>query len=775
MKKFLFSGVGGASRLFSKKPIALMVAATVTATPVNAETDKASDGLTLEEVVVTAQRREESIQEVPLSVTAFSAGTLQKLNVSEAKDFLSIAPNVSFSEDGQVGSRGVGISIRGVSSIALDAGANPSSIGYYVDDLNMGVTSNGNVNPQLQDMERIEVLRGPQGTYFGRNALGGAINVTTKKPNENFYVEGTLKAESFSTHGAQVIANLPASDTLMFRVVADYEESETAVENINPNGNDNDTEYSYLRTAVRWLPTDDVTLDFSISHTDEDEGGDIAVGTGAMDLDTQSIFSVGPFTDGVGFYPGNDSKVNNDTKEENTNEVTIYNFRANIDFDGWALTSITGYVDSENTRVFDQDNVSSNLIERFNTGDATAFSQEVRFQSTGDNFIDWTVGAYYADDEINNTNLIALGTDVAYVDPVTGASTGPILPPVGAGFPINYNEQTYEAESLAFFGEAVFHLSEEWSLTVGGRYTRDEIKSQAVNQLGFGSPVPDQFGDVDFTNFSPKFSLRFIPNEDLTVYFTASEGYKAGGVNTGFGASPQVPFDNEELTSLELGFKSKLADGRIQLSGAIYDLTWDDLQVQTNRLTVPGDISSAEEKTLNAAKASSRGVELEMLALLTEGLTWSVNFGYIDAKYDDFDLVALPGGNTANLSGLDLPKTPELTASTYIDYSTELTNGLEGFVRFDMNYRSEAKGNVESVAAAQLNLPDYPYVIGSYTVANLRFGVSSDNWRVNAYIENLFDREYYTGNNDNFGLGGIRVRPHPRVVGASFTYMFGES
>lgn len=733
-----------------------------------------AEELVLEEVIVTAQRREESLQDVPLSVTAFDAETLQKSNISEAKDFLSLSPNVGFTEDGQTGSRSVSISIRGVSSIAMDTIAAPSSVGYYVDELNMTSTASGNVNPQLQDMERIEVLRGPQGTYFGRNALGGAINVTTKKPTDQLYFETTASAGSFDTRGLEAILNLPVSDTFMLRAVTAYEESDTVVENVNPNS-DNDTEFSTFRVAARWLATDNFMVDFSISHTEEEEGGDIAVGTGVLDLDTRSIWDfLGPndgFDDLLGFYPSNDDKVNHDTKERNDNETTIYNLRMSWDFDTFSIKSITGFIDSEHARDFDQDNISANVIERHNLAEAESLSQELRIQSTGDGTFDWTLGLYYADDEIERFNSVQAGSEGSYTDPNTGITHG-LLPPIPAGFRINENNRIFETQSTAVFGEVTWHITDAWSLTGGARYTKDEIDNDVFGVVAFEDAIPDASGSEDFTNFSPKLSLRYMPSDDLTVYATYSEGYKSGGLD--FNGGIRTDFDEEQLNSWEIGFKSTLADGRVRLAGAIFSLDWEDLQVQTNFLADPTKIESAVSKTLNAGEASVEGAELEFLALLSEGLTWAVNLGYMDASYDDFPGVNLPGGNIVDLSGLDLPKTPEWTASTVLDYTTPIGDSLEGFARFEWNYRSSTKGDLEGVAAKQLGLPNFPYNIDSYDVANLRLGVKGENWRVNAYVENLFDEEYYSGTSDNFGLAGIRVRPHPRVFGVSVTYMMGN-
>lgn len=731
-----------------------------------------AQGLVLEEIIVTGQRREESLQDVSLSISAFDAESLEKSNVSEAKDYLRLSPNIGFTEDGQTGSRSISVSIRGVSSIALDTVATPSSIGYYVDELNIATTASGNVNPQLQDMQRIEVLRGPQGTYFGRNALGGAINITTKKPDEKFYAEGSISAGTLSTFGLEGIVNLPVSDTFMLRFAGGYEKSQGPVENVNPQS-DNNTDFQTFRAAARWLVTDALTLDFSLSHTNEDEGGDIAVGSGITDLDTQSIFMTFVTDDLLDFYPQNDNKVNHNLREQNDGKVTIYNLRMGWELNRFSIKSITGLVDSKFVRAFDQDNISADVINRFNRAKAKSFSQEVRIQSVDSARVDWTGGVYYAKDDITRFNSIQLGADRTYTDPRNQAVISLPLPPVAAGFRINENNLGFKTTSIAVFGEATFHINDVWSITGGTRFTRDQVANRAFDVLAFNAAVDDIQGNKNFTNFSPKIGVRFIPNDDLTLYTTLSQGYKPGGVDHNSGIA--TSFNEEQLTNWEVGFKSQLANRRIRLSGAIFNLDWKDLQVQTNFLQDPTDISSAVEKTLNAAKANSRGVELEFLGLLSNGFTWGVNLGFIDASYGSFPNVNLPGGNMADLTGLELPKTPKWTLSTVLDFSTTVrSGGLEVYGRLEWNYRSSVKGDLEGVAAAQLNLPEFPYNVPSYDVANLRLGVKADRWKVHAFVENLLSKDYYTGTSDNFGLAGIRLRPHPRVFGISFTVTTGD-
>lgn len=755
-------------------PLSAAIAMSVSGVAVGAEDQGA---LVLEEVVVSAQRREQTLQEVPVSVSAFSSGTIEKMDISSASDYLMVTPNVGFSEDGEGGSRSVNVSIRGVSNITLDGIAASNSIGYYIDELSVGSVAQGTINPQLQDMERIEVLRGPQGTFYGRNAVGGAINITTKKPTEEFYAEASLSAGSFDTFGAEGIFNVPFSDKFMMRAVLAYDESDTPIDNVNPTGNDPFYEYSTARISFRALPTDDVTLDLSITQTEEDEGGDISIPSGILDLDTISIFGF-PTPDsaidtGQGFYPSNDDKIDRDSKELNNKEFTIINARVTWELGDVTFKSITGYLDSSFDRTADLDGISLTIgplpLRRVNDYEGESFSQEFRLQSAGDSDISWTAGLFYVKDELERKNQIQ-------IMPKTDPNGVPV------GF-INNNDQEFEFESYAAFGEVAWALSDTLELTVGGRYSRDEVTASEIDFNRGPVPVKDS---VEFTDFSPRVVLTYIPSDDLTVYGSVSKGYKAGGTDVTGGSRTQgAKYDSEEVISYELGFKSRLADGRVSLSGAIFMLDWDDFQVQTDRLEDPTDISSAISTTQNAEEASAQGLELELAALLTENLTWTFSVGYIDAEFDDYDNAILKGNdsngfaNEVNVSGKPLPRTPEWSFHTSLEYGFEVA-GMDSFVRADVIYVDDTLSDIEAVGSlvgqtnsgAAFNLPSFPYQIDSYEVVNFSAGFEGEQFRVAAFIKNAFEEDYYTGTSDNFGAAGIRLRPHHRELGVKFTYIW---
>ena len=272
----------------------------------------------------------------------------------------------------------------------------------------------------------------------------------------------------------------------MARAVVAREESDTPVKNVNPIGNSPSYEYTTARVSFRMLPSDATTIDLSITHTVEDEGGDIAIPSGVMDLDTQSIFGAGPgFDEGTGFYPTNDRLINRDTIERNDKEFTIVNGRVTIDFDSVQFKSVTGFIDSSFDRESDLDGIAQSFgplpLRRVNDYEAEAFSQEFRLQSTDGESVDWTVGLYYARDEFDRTNQIQILPD----DEPSGTAVGFI----------NSNVQNFEFKTLAAFADVTWHASDTVDLIFGGRYSQDDVTASEIDLNRGPTPVADS---VDF-------------------------------------------------------------------------------------------------------------------------------------------------------------------------------------------------------------------------------------------------------------------------------------
>jgi iron complex outermembrane recepter protein len=725
----------------------------------------------LSEIVVTAQRRAENIQDVPISISAFTAVDLDRSNITEARDYLQLSPNVSFADDGQTGNRSIRIAIRGVSNVSLGDRAVPNALGYYIDEFNVGTVATGTINPALLDIQRVEVLRGPQGTYYGRNSSGGAINISTNLPTNEWFAEMAGNAGNFDTHGGRLIVNAPVSDTFFLRGVLGFESSTGIVKNVNPHGNPNSGyDTTDARIAARWLISDQFTADFSFTYTHDSEGLDADVNTGVLELDTISIEGPNfrPISDGLGFYPQNQSLVNHYLYEWNRNELHEYNLRLTYDFGAFTLKSITGEIKTENSRMFDEDAVSVNTITRHNEWYAESYGEELRLSSKPGGIFDWVVGALYARDEVSQFNLVALGDQFTYTYPDTGVTVG--LAPPFPFLPINQNLSGYDDDSSAIYGEVVWRPIEPWSFTLGGRYTHDIIKDTQYDIVAFGASQPNLAGSSSFNDFSPRFVAAYKLSADANVYATISHGYKAGGNDLNAELPQQNrPFSPEKLWNYEVGYKSEFWEHRALLNASVYYLSWKDLQTEVNYLAVPGDISSAVQVTENAASASSKGVEVEFQIRPINPLTLGLAAGYLDAKFGSFPN-AVVYGVPANLSGLDLPQSPHFTGSATAQWAQPINANSNWWARWEEVYRSSSESNLEAVAAPQLGLGSFPFQMPSFAVAGLHAGLNVGHLSFNGNVDNVFNREYYTGTGDHFGFGGVRVRPHPRMWSLEVVY-----
>lgn len=830
----------------------------------------------LEEVIVTAQRREQNLQVVPISVTAFTAAQLERSNITEAAQYLSLSPNVSYSEDGQQGGkRGISVSMRGVSNINTDESAFIQSIGIYLDEFSVASTANVTLNPQLLDLERVEVLRGPQGTFFGRNAVGGALNLTTKKPTDR--VEGMIRvgARSFDGDSEQydigLVGNAPVTDTFFLRGVVYYEDSGGVVENVVPNGGDSGHDYTMLRGAARWLPTEDTMVDFMVMYSEENQGLDEAVHSGVWDADTVATFFLNNPNDpnaitsaidkGIGFWPNNKNKVAHSAiGERNDLETTIAVLNLSHSFsDNLTLKSITGLIDTSRVKVFDNDLVPEDIVRRYEGVDGSSWSTELRLEFSNDK-IDWINGVLYSDDEIKDapnasfpggglgvvtgvTTGLDLGDSLAPVPggnpnvPIVGpgwvdfALTGALPPLFNLGSPdspfflwmltpdgqpplcLGCSTRRNTLESFALFSDFTWHATDRLDLTVGGRYTMDDVGGSYTGYGLFRKPrIPDPSdpsgltpvsttNDDDWNDFAPRFSVGYQVNDDARLYSTVSKGYKAGGFTLGFnsanGTEINETFNDETLWNYEVGFKTEWLDNRLRLNGSAFYLDWSDLQLETFFFAVPGDASSNIAKTINVRDAEATGFELEFVAAPTDNLTLSGGLGVLDTEITSNDFARLSGNLNVSLQGEPLPRAPEFSANLAADYRWSIGSN-EAFVRAEYIYKDTQFSTIEDVTYRQssnalvlLNpllpatpdnvvgqIPDrsdgFPFKTPTTHLFNLRAGyLISDSWEIAGFIENVTDEDYYTGAGDNFGLAGIRLKPHPRVFGMTVSFRFG--
>lgn len=808
-----------------------MVLGPLAVTPVLAQ-EQASG--TLEEIIVTAQRREQSLQEVPISITVFSGEELTKLNIRSASEYLMQTPNVSYTEDGQTGSRGIGLSIRGVGSMEPGENAFINTIGIYVDEFSVVSVPNQVANPHLPDMERVEILRGPQGTYFGRNAVGGALNLTTKRPTDEFGGEVRGGYESYEgsndVWNVTGILNVPVSDTFRIRGVAMYENSDGMVNNICargastascpiaaendfiPNGARNSGhETTFLRLSADFDVTDRTLVKSTFFYSKEDQGHDENVPSGVLDLDTTDSFGVGVAQDpGTGFWPHNQTKLSHDHSEYNKNEsiVGILNINHNVN-DTMAFKWVTGIIDASFDRFFDQDLVGGmDAMKRINAYDGKSWSSELRFEITDDRF-NFIAGMLYAKDHQQQDNNVAISTNATAT--ANGVS---VLPPFPEDLSLRLLHRDFKVESKALFADYTLHVSEQLDLTIGARYTKDEVKNSAADhgivptccfpgspgypggpsfdffQSFVNVPRPIAKGDATSDDLSPRFVVNYYVTDDASVYASISKGYKAGGTslgnNTNQPGSPAftVPFKEETLWNYELGFKTMLMDNRVRFNGAVFHGIWSDMQMESFRFLIPGDLTSIFNQTINIGRAELTGAEFELMAALTDNFTLSGSLGVVHTEITSDTTAELTGGFIVNFKGLDLTKAPKVTANLAGEYRWALANN-EAWLRLEYIHRDSQYSDVEGLTNKQTRGPspnsgivrvipygEFPYKAPAFDLFNLRAGYDMGNWAFNVYVQNLLEEKYYTGTQENFGLSGIRLRPHPRIFGGNISYRF---
>lgn len=819
--------------LKSPFPLTLTFTALLYSGPVLSQSSTPS----LEEIVVTAQRREQNLQDVPISVSVFSGSELEQRNITNAVDYLALTPGVSFTEDGQTGSRGMGIAIRGVNNTVTGENAFVNSVGIYLDEFSIASVPNNVANPNLSDMERVEVLRGPQGTFFGRNAVAGAINLSTVKPTDQFEGQAILGGENYAEGGYQNnvtgVLNVPVSDDFKMRGVVYYMDSDGFVENacrsgasgsacpaavqnnFTPNGADGSKQDSINgRLRLDWSLSDKTNVLGSVYYTDDSQDTDENVPSGVLDLDTIDSFGFTQALDpGTGFwYNGNYSELSHDLDEKTDNKSTVYvlNITHQLN-DRVKIKSITGYIDASLDRTFDNDLIGGlDAAKRDNSYDGDSWSTELRMEFTEDKY-DFIGGVMYANDEQKQYNNVATSSQpTATLDGVS------LLPPFPSGLGLALNNKSWELESVAVFGDMTWHPTDRLDLIVGARYTDDTVK-QNLQAYGFqptccfpgspGYPGPPGFdfyqsfqnferspasGKNSFNDVSPRFVARYQAADMVNVWGSISKGYKAGGLtlgnNTNLAEQPPIAleFKEESIWNYELGVKSELLDNRLRINSSIYYLQWSDIQLEAFRFLTAGDLSSNFEQTINIDDAEAWGGELELQAVITDRLTLSVAAGYTNTEITSNSSAEITGGFVVDLQGLDLPKTPEWTYNSTLEYRVPI-GANEMWVQLDYVHRDGQFADIEALTYQQTDGPsptrglarnsiatfgEYPFRTPDYDVWNVRTGLDIGQWGLNAYVQNLFEERYYTGTQENFGASGYRLRPNPRTIGGNFSYRF---
>lgn len=755
----------------------------------------AAQSAVLEEIVVTAQKRAENLQEVPVSVTAFSAANLESRSMFNLGNLSSFTPNVDINHGkGDGGSTNAAVFIRGVGQNDFIFPTDPG-VGIYLDGVYIARSIGGMLD--LADVERIEVLRGPQGTLYGKNTIGGAINVVTSRPSGE--TSGRVKVTFGERDRQDLEANLslPLIDNKLYAKLALASKNQDGFsERVNSNLDLGDTNVDAARLGLNWILSEDVSLYLSADASRIRQNG--APGTLLETFDAPGgLYGLynglaAPFVGAqLGLPPGSlfdDRWVTGDTDKSNgtgptEDENDTWGVIATLDWEineNVSFKSITAYREMEATIRTDIDYSPFPIIHTDEEQDQEQFSQE--FQLSGDSGkLHWLVGAYYLTEDISDLNTTLLASGIfdtlnvlpAAVVPLVPGVVCPAAPPApcagGAGNPLNaaldLDVRPYtslDTTNWATFVHLSYALTEQLSLTLGGRYSYEE-KEYFIDSVFPSSgniATPPTKDTQDWSKFTPKIGVDFQVNEDLMVYGSITQGQKSGGWNP----RPLQPaefkrYDQEELTAYEIGLKSKLLDGRMTLNIAAFYSEYEDLQLFAN--TINPANGSLLLTVDNAGDVDLYGFEIEIVARPTANLDINFGAGYLENEYQSLS------PNTGYSENNELPQAPKWTLNGGAQYRFDLDEALGSItVRGDVSYRSKTYNDPQNTKAI---------VQSGYGVVNARISWISpaETWQSSLFVTNLNDKEYFTSA-ESIPAFGIRnaVYGRPREWGVSLSYHF---
>ena len=719
----------------------------------------------LEEIIVTATHREESLQDVPLAVTAIGSEELAAAGIFDATTIALNVPGMAYSEfsPGQAL-----ISIRGITSADDGAGLD-NSVALFLDGVYIG--RQAGINFDMFDLERIEVLKGPQGTLFGRNAIAGAINVITSKPSDEFEgkVAATVGNEGIIRY--QGLVSGPLSDGLSGKLVVNHREHDGFVRNTLLGKDVQDEDYISFRGQLRF-DSDNSEWLLSADFWDDDRGamGRAPIANGNFDY-------VGTATTlGAGRPGTNASPTDGFARREGSGA----SLQGDIEFESGVLTSITGFRNTESD--WEMESVGAPLGGGFDlsTGNFGAdviddieeeidtFSQEFRWTSTTDGSIEYVAGLYYFTEDTERQEQFRIDANTT----ATGQFT------VGNEYTKTENETT----SYAGYGHANWSVNDAWTLSVGARWTRDERDyiATAVNcglteaeRAAAGFPnfpfcagvggslsiIAEAFSlpaTDSWTDFSPMVSLQYHPGDGLMYYGTISTGYKSGGFagSQGVAAAATNPVEPEDVTNYEFGVKGDFADNTLRINASVFFMDYKDLQV-VRFGPVPGSAFGTFQTT-NVGSADISGLEVEFTWHATEAFSVSGSYGYLDTEISGLTLNTATG--PTDFSGLPLRQSPENSLNLVANYNMTANSG-------DYNFRLQF-----SHIDDQFN--DYPTL--SETVieevdllnASVRWVSPETRYEVTLWGKNLTD-ERYVSHSYRIGPGSIGVWSDPLTVGVT--------
>lgn len=666
----------------------------------------------VEELIVTAQKREQRLLDVPISVSAFSGRQMAEAGITDLQSLSFAVPGLLVAETGANQRR---ISIRGIGNVFGGA----SLVGVYLDEASVVGLPSNHLDLRIYDIERVEVLKGPQGTLYGQGSVGGTIRYITKDPQLDGFsgeasVDGSLTSSGSPSQELKSVLNIPLADNLGLRLVGQYvngggwiDQPALAKKEIN--------EYDLfnIRAKLLWQPTDNLEIKTTaIVHRNdagpnqgEDENGNYHQAFGLL---TTPAFQ---------------------------DDYNLLSVLVNYDFGGVELISSTSYlsVDKETrdgggeccfpTGAGDE---LWNISFPRASSSADVLTQELRLSTDGSGPWNWTMGLFYRDAELipGDTQNLLFG--------VPGGTPGVDL----FEFAIFREERS---KSWALFGETSYALTDNLEIGVGLRYFEDDQKMRTA--------ATGPFQEETFDSLNPKLYISYGLTEDIRVYANAAKGFRSGGFN----AANQPPFVPESVWSYELGTKMSLLGGRVNTELALFYSTYDDYQII-------GVLPSVGNITSNAGEAQVQGVEVSLRWLATDDFEVGVNGNYMDTEF-----VKINATSSSHEVGDPVDIVPKYGYTLWGSYSFNWFDSSPGYMRLDYNQQGKSHFRNRSFGPAYHDASDV------IDMLNTRIGWRNNNWAVELYAVNLLNEHGLLG---PFHIELVSARPRPRTIGINVGYTF---
>lgn len=783
----------------------------------------AAEGI-IEEVIVTAQKHSQNVNDVPIAINAFTGERLADQGAITPENIAILTPGLTVNETASTGTPLY--TIRGVGFQDYSTAAS-STVGLYLDEVAIPYTvmSRG----LLFDVNRVEVLKGPQGDLYGRNTTAGQINMVSNMPTDQFEAGVRGSVGSYDTVDLEAFVSGSLGDRVNGRLAFKTVQSgEGWQESLTRDDELGEQDVSAIRGILDFELSDSANLVLNLHYVDDQSENTARtaydgriVGLGQFSspyqpLNEYIIPGSASFGQPVPWYSTGDNEdadwtnsytspitgLTWDLRPERDNQLFGASAKLVWDIGEVTLTSITAFDTFERVESNDWDGGFYNDSSNINTTDLDVFSQELRLSGSTDNLV-WIAGLYYSKDEMDEYYHYFMS------DSVFGLGSIPFGVGLFAPTPILELDTKYEqeTESKAVFGHVEWQFTERWRLTAGLRYTEEERDwsgctfvaqdGSLANFLNaqFGSTLgPGSCGTIDDDPTSPTFIfaliggpnvndafhvytdsistekwmgklvLDFMINDDVMTYLSVSNGFKSGGFNGANSNTTQQlrPYEEEELTAIELGIKATLLEGRMQLNASVFDYDYENKQEQDRAVTFVGNISGLT----NVPESTVQGAEIDVQWLVTDRLSVNASIAWLDTEVDKWLAVdtaasAWPTTVFRDASGIELAQAPELSYNLLVNYDIPLGNDWLLRLGADMNFKDDTSGGARVQTATE-----------DYTIYNARVGLESvaGGWGVQLWSRNVTDEYYFpaahTGGNGPF----VRSVGLPRTYGLTFTY-----